>query len=158
MAALPSKSIPRIREQSARMRAMLDSRDLKATVPKSAWCVAEQLDHTIKVASWSIQVLLKPELPTLPYGINTLGRLVMLFGWIPRGLGKAPVKLVGTPATREQLETQLAELDSVLDRAAAEPPRGNEPVLRHPVFGGLSFAQALEFVVIHTRHHLKIIG
>ena len=158
MAASPSKSLERIREQSARMRAILASRDLSASVPKSAWCVAEQLDHTIKVASSTIQVVLKPNNPTLPYKMNIMGRLVLLFGWIPRGRGKAPEKLNGTRATRAQLEAQLAELDTVIDRALAEPPRDDAPILRHPAFGGLSYAESLAFVAVHTNHHLKIIG
>lgn len=158
MRASPSKSLERIREQSARMRAILASRDLTSSIPKSTWCVAEQLDHTIKVASSTIQVLLKPNNPTLPYKMNLMGRMVLLFGWIPRGRAKAPAKLTGTLATREQLEAQLAELDAVIDRALAEPPRDAAPILRHPAFGGLSYAESLAFVAIHTNHHLKIIA
>ncbi len=155
----PSKSLSRIREQSTRIRAILASRDLTTSVPKSAWCLSEHLDHTIKVASSTIQVLLKPVLPTLPYGINVMGRLVLFFRWIPRGRGRAPEKLTGIPATREDLDTRLAELDTLIDRAqeSANAGRDNAPVLRHPLFGGLPFAQALDFIVIHTNHHLKII-
>lgn len=155
----PSKSLSRIREQSQRMRAILASRNLSDPVPKSAWSVSEHLDHTMKVATSTIQVLLKPVLPTLPYGVNLIGRLVLFFRWIPRGRGKAPEKLTGIPATREDLEARIAELEALLDRAqeSANGGRDNAPVLRHPLFGGLPFAQALDFIVIHTNHHLKII-
>jgi hypothetical protein len=158
MPASPSKSLERIREQSARMRAILASRDPTTSIPKSAWCVAEQLDHTIKVASSTMQVVLKRNNPTLPYKITTIGRLVLLCGWIPRGRGRAPDKLTGTLASREQLEAQLAQLDTVIDRAFAEPPRDAAPILRHPAFGGLSYAESLAFIVVHTNHHLKIIA
>jgi DinB family protein len=158
--ASPAKSLARIRAQSERIRALLASRDLRAPVPRSAWSVGEQLDHTIKVASSSIQVLLKPVLPTLPRGINFTGRMVLLSGWIPRGVGKAPEKLTGIHTTADELHARLAELDTLIDRALASATAGRDgsPVLRHPMFGGLSFAQAIEFVVIHTDHHLKIVG
>ena len=151
-------TLSRIREQSARIRAILGSREISARVPRSAWCVAEHLDHTLKVTNGTLQVLLKTELPPLSKGINFVGRMVLLTGWIPRGRGNAPEKLRGTPATAAELETQLAQLDELLDRIAAEPPRSTTPVLRHPLFGGLSFAQSLSFLAIHTNHHLKIIG
>ncbi|HKR64848.1 MAG TPA: DinB family protein [Thermoanaerobaculia bacterium] len=153
----PAQSLARIREQTAKMRAIVASRDLTASVPQSAWTVSEHLDHTIKVASSTIQVLLKPELPTLPYKMNLMGRLVLLCGWIPRGRGKAPEKLTGAHATREDLDARLTQLDAIVDRASAEPPRSDAPVLRHPAFGGLSWEQSLAFVAIHTHHHLKII-
>jgi hypothetical protein len=158
MFASPSKSLSRIREQSARMRAIVASRELSAAIPRSAWCVAEHLDHTIKVASSTIQVLLKPTLPALPYGINFMGRMVLTSGWIPRGRGNAPEKLRGMPATKDELIARLTELDVILERTAATSDRDATPVLRHPLFGGLSFSQSLEFLVIHTNHHLKIIA
>ncbi len=158
MSRSASKSLARIREQSARIRAILGTRELTAPVTQSAWCVAEHLDHTLKVTTSTLQVLLKSELPPLPKGINLVGRMVLLFGWIPRGRGKAPEKLVGTTATSDELKTRLSELDDVIARVGAEPPRDATPVLRHPMFGGLTFAQSLRFVAIHTAHHLKIIG
>jgi hypothetical protein len=151
-------SLSRIREQSARIRAALLTRDIAQPVERSAWCVAEHLDHTIKVTSSTMRVLLKPELPRLPNGINMIGRLVLLTGWIPRGRGKAPEKLRGAVCSAEDLKARLVELDELIDRIAAEPPRNGDPVVRHPFFGGLSFRQALRFLAIHTDHHLKIVG
>jgi hypothetical protein len=87
-----------------------------------------------------------------------IGRLVLLTGWIPRGRGKAPEKLRGAVCSAEDLKARLVELDELIDRIAAEPPRNGDPVVRHPFFGGLSFRQALRFLAIHTDHHLKIVG
>ena len=153
-----SKSLSRIREQSARIRAILRAREVNASVPRSSWCVAEHLDHTLKVTNMTLQILLKDELPALPRGINLIGRMVLLTGWIPRGRGRSPEKLRGAPVPPDQLEAQLALLDELIDRIAAEPQRSASPVFRHPFFGGLTFAQSLAFLAIHTDHHLKIIG
>jgi hypothetical protein len=154
----PSKSLSRIREQSARMRAILASREGSSSVPQSAWCVAEHLDHTLKVTTTTLQILLKPELPVLPRGINLIGRMVLLTGWIPRGRGRSPEKLRGAQVPADQLEAQLALLDELIERIASEPPRNASPVFRHPFFGGLTFAESLSFLTIHTEHHLKIIS
>jgi hypothetical protein len=158
--ASPTKSLARIRAQSQRIRDLLATRDLSAAISRSAWSIGEQLDHSLKVASASIFVLLKPDLPTLSRGINLAGRMVLLTGWIPRGRGKSPEKLLGTPATSEELTTRLAELDTLIDRATASATAGRDaaPIFRHPLFGGLSFAQTLDFIAIHTHHHLKIVG
>jgi hypothetical protein len=158
MTASPPKSLARIREQTERIRGILATRDIAAPVPRSAWCVAEHLDHTIKVASATIQVLLKPSNPTLSHGINIPGRLVLIFGWIPRGRGRAPEKLTGTPETADALRARLAELDALTERALAATTPDGIPILRHPMFGGLTFSESLAFIVIHTNHHLKIIG
>jgi len=158
MSASPPKSLARIREQTERIRGILSTRDMAAPVERSAWCVAEHLDHTIKVASATIQVLLKPFNPTLPRGIKVMGRLVLTFGWMPRGWGKAPEKLTGTPATADALNARLTELDALTDRALVATTRDKVPILRHPLFGGLTFSESLAFIVIHTNHHLKIIG
>lgn len=140
------------------MRALLDSREVSMRVPQSAWCVAEHLDHTLKVTNSTLRILLKPELPVLPKGINFIGRMVLLTGWIPRGRGRSPEKLRGAPATMHQLQALLDQLDELIERIAAEPPRKASAVFRHPFFGGLTYAQSLRFLAIHTEHHLRIIG
>jgi hypothetical protein len=154
----PAKSLLRIRDQAARMRAIVKAREVQAPVPRSSWCVAAHLDHTLKVTNSTLQILLKPELPVLPKGINLIGRLVLITGWIPRGRGRSPERLRGAQVPAEELEAQLALLDELIVRVAAEPSRNASPVFRHPFFGGLTFAESLTFLTVHTDHHLKIIG
>ena len=153
-----TKSLDRLRAQNEDMRRRLRG-DLGAgPVTRSAWSALEHLDHTIKVASGLLHVLNKEEIPRLPRGISVIGRLVLLIGWIPRGRGRSPERMLPAPATVDELQQRLTEMDAqierVANRTAAVPAF---PIVRHPVFGGLTYAQALRFIAIHTHHHLKIL-
>lgn len=124
----------------------------------SHWSVGQQLDHILKVLEVS-QRLLDENPEPLPRGINLLGRCVMATGWFPRGVAKSPKFVV--PA--DEIPPDLAERASRLRKAYCETPlppavfATTQPVYPHPVFGGLSPAQGLRFLGIHTRHHLQIV-
>lgn len=127
-------------------------------VPRSAWCAAEHFDHTIKVAHSILTLLAKPGIAAAPTGINLIGRVVLAVGWIPRGRGKSPERLRGAAVTMAELEANLAGLEAVIETVAGRTDAPSHiPIVRHPLFGGLTHNQALRFVAIHTDHHLKIV-
>ncbi len=131
--------------------------DLQLRQPSiSGWSVAQQLDHILKVCSAMLKGLIRPgEAP--PAGINMIGRVILLVGRIPRGRGKAPERLRGVDASAEQLAASLEDVRRLLTEVRAESFRpANNPILRHPFFGGLTPAQTLRTIVVHTRHHLRI--
>jgi hypothetical protein len=152
------KYLDRLRAQNEDMRRRLSGELSAGPVTRSAWSTLEHLDHTIRVASGLLHVLNKEEIPRLPRGISVIGRLVLLTGWIPRGRGKSPERMLPAPATVDDLQRRLSEMDGqierVANRTAAVPAF---PIVRHPVFGGLTYGQALRFIAIHTHHHLKIL-
>jgi hypothetical protein len=89
--------------------------------------------------------------------IRLMGRLVLLLGWIPRGIGKAPattapkhVERVEVTALLEALRTRVTTLD--LERIASGRGRAH-----HPAFGGFTARQWFRFLDIHHRHHLRIV-
>jgi hypothetical protein len=122
----------------------------------SGWSVAQQLDHILKVCSAMLKGMLRPgDAP--PGGINMTGRLILLVGRIPRGRGKAPERLRGVDASPEELAASLAETRRLLAEVRAESfGPANNPIVRHPYFGGLTPSQTLRTIVVHTRHHLRI--
>ena len=123
----------------------------------SGWCPAEHLDHMAKVTGSVVGVLADENAQRRP-GVSLMGRLIMLVGWIPRGLGKSPKRLLPVRASAEEIDAALARLEQTLDAlpaAALSPSRG--PVVPHPLFGGLTPSQALRFMAVHNEHHLKII-
>ncbi len=124
----------------------------------SAWSVAEQVDHLVKVEQ-SIFSHLLTRTPAQGRTISMWGRFVLLTGWIPRGKGTSPRKLRGTPASALELTAALEACRETFHRLAAEPDRLLDPVpcLPHKMFGALTAAEAVRFVPIHTRHHLKIV-
>lgn len=155
------RSIQRLREQAEAMRAisLWPADKLRAARPAiSGWCPAEHVDHSIKVARAMLDQLLDP-VPLDPLKpISLLGHAVLLTGYIPRGTARAPKRVRPVMATVEEL---VAGVDALTDsvRRVAEPawqqPAG--PVIPHPHFGGLTTAQTLHFITVHTNHHLKIV-
>lgn len=141
------------------MRELTRSAELSSRNERvSTWCLAEQIDHCTKVTASVVEVLADPNAPALPHGVNFLGRLVLLLGWIPRGVGKTPKRLTGTPASASDLDAGLARLVEAFDALPFERLRSSRvPIIRHPKFGGLTPPQALRFLVVHTHHHLKIV-
>lgn len=125
----------------------------------SQWSIGLQVDHILKVLEFGQRVLAAADAP-LPRGVNLTGRIVLALGWFPRGVAKSPQRVL--PA--EQPPAELAERTAHLRRVYCETPLSAavfadpRPVFPHPVFGGLTAAQGLHFLGIHTHHHLKIVA
>jgi hypothetical protein len=153
--------IARVREQAAKMRRIVAAgRDLAATpVARSSWSVAEHFDHTIKVAHSVLSELAHPRRPPPSRPLNLIGKVILVIGWIPRGRGRSPEKLRGGAVTMDELRERLTALEAVIEEVAGKTvPRSRVPLIPHPYFGGLTYAQALRFVAIHNHHHLKIVA
>lgn len=141
-----------------RRRSSLGDAELAKSCGVSGWTPAEHLDHLIKVSSSIVRRLLDLEAVPLPSGINPVGRLILFLGRIPRGKGKAPERLRGTKVTAAELLASLDRLRADVERLQdAHLSRKRGPVVPHPRFGGLTAAQAIDFTVLHNRHHLQII-
>lgn len=121
--------------------------------------MSEQIDHVLKVRR-SIFELLLSQPPTLPHGMNLMGRIAFTLGWIPRGVGKSPERLRGQPKSAEELQALIAVGAEQRSVACGRPKvvlKNPAPVLPHPRFGGLRALEALRFADIHDRHHLSLI-
>jgi hypothetical protein len=161
--AMPSRTaahLDRVRAQVAELRALADKPEaqLCATAPFSKWNPSEHLDHTIKVTASIVNRLLQADAPRGARSLTFIGRLVLLCGWIPRGVGKAPERVRGTRCNSADLHASLAKLEGKLELLTAEhldDARGG--IVPHPRFGDLVPTVALRFAVIHTRHHVRII-
>ncbi|HEY0370903.1 MAG TPA: DUF1569 domain-containing protein [Thermoanaerobaculia bacterium] len=153
-------TLEQIRTQLERLRALARSAELSARNDRvSAWCLAEQVDHITKVSASIVGVLGDASAVPVSRGVNFVGRLVLLFRWIPRGVGKSPRRFVpaaaGDPA---DLDAALARLAQAFEALPFDTLRTSRvPLVPHPKFGGLTPPQALDFLVVHTAHHLKII-
>lgn len=147
-------------DQVAEMRRLssLPDAQLFATCDVSQWTPSEHLDHSVKVMSSIVRRLLHADAER-GRPLSVIGRLVLLFGWIPRGRGKSPERLRGARVTREELAAALDALASQLARLdASHLAHARGPVVPHPSFGGLTPSQAVRFAAIHTKHHLKIVA
>lgn len=92
---------------------------------------------------------------------NRVGRMVLLFGIIPRGKGQAWKQII--PGETVDGARLAASFDDVARRLKAvfEPRPGQLEAppgrFRHRIFGDLHAFQWLRFVDIHHRHHARII-
>ena len=124
----------------------------------SGWSAGEHLDHTVKVMSAFLRQLQKDQ-PLDVAGVNLLGRAVLLAGWIPRGRGRAPEKVTGLRVAPDELTGAITAADGLLTALEEAPPRERRlPLAKHPYFRGLTAGQSARFVIVHNRHHLRIVA
>lgn len=133
--------------------------DLMNGIPGvSGWSVSEHLDHTLKVLASILRGMMHPDKPpTRPFSF--IGKVILLTGYIPRGRGKSPATLRGERATVEQLLQRIGEVETLLtEMRAGTRPHASALLVRHPLFGGMTWAQSARFAGVHTNHHLKIVN
>lgn len=139
-----------------------DDAELQYRAPSiSGWSVAEQLDHLAianRLSVGRIRQALKEGPNTVP-GPTLAGRLVLLIGYIPRGIGEAPEATRPGGGPVAEVRARVAEAVDALLGLRAELPtiRTARGRAGHPVLGGFTAAQWLRFIDVHTHHHLKII-
>ena len=134
------------------------------SAPKvSKWSVKDHLEH-LSVATGGLVSWLErvrdgdPELET-GGGPSLAGRIVLLVGAFPRGRGKAPERTLPKGASAEELIAKSRRIreqveglgDSLVQLQASSASRN------HFAFGDLNAAQWLQFAVIHSHHHQRII-
>jgi DinB superfamily len=165
------RDFARVRQQSAIVGALLrgDDRQLTARAEAvSGWSVAQQLEHLLRVERSVLAMLhriLDPAEQSAVQGINALGRAVLLTGFMPRGVAKAPAAALPNEeamAAASAAAAQLTEVDRRIDAlglrlAELARPRRSGLRLAHPRFGSLDGPQWLRFLGIHSHHHLKIV-
>lgn len=131
------------------------------------WSPAEEALHVRQVYEVTLATLaggpgLRSRVPEWQATLlrNTFLPLCLAAGRLPRGI-RAPREVkpdlaAALGATPESLAAEVVDRATRFERivdAAAE--RGESPLMRHPYFGMLGGAQAVRFLSLHTRHHLR---
>ncbi|MEO8215528.1 MAG: DinB family protein [Acidobacteriota bacterium] len=152
--------LKRIERQLEQILSLTERSDTDLNIPResvSAWSPAEHLDHSLKVCSGILESVITAE-PVKSRPITLVGRIVLFIGVIPRGRGRAPERYTPVRASGEEIRHSAGVVGELVRRAAGSPLGASRaPVVRHPVFGGLSVGQTLRFAEIHTAHHMKIV-
>lgn len=127
----------------------------------SDWTVAQQLDHISTANRLCVGRILETLDSPRP-GVRRpklVGHLVVLTGFIPRGRGQAPEATLPSATTPQEVRDrarraheELAALEGRLPEIARARARRE-----HPALGGLTPAQWIRFIEVHSRHHWKII-
>lgn len=92
--------------------------------------------------------------PTTGFSIERT--VVLRFGYIPRGRSRSPE--FTKPKASVPVEDLLALLDKSAREIARVPSFDRAAWFHHPLLGPMDRDQALRFVQVHHRHHLKIVA
>ncbi len=132
---------------------IFNAQKCKATV--SVANVSWHIDHSLKVIFNIIDSLQKSDPKNYKWKFNTGRTLVLLLNKIPRGKGKAPAPVnplekASEDVLKKNCEDALQKINE-LDRLPANS------YFLHPYFGNMNLNAAKKLLVIHTKHHIKII-
>ncbi len=147
------------REQIDRLEAMLGRFALREP-GISNWSVGEHLEHIIEANLFTLKKIDKniENGPEPGPKLKLIGRLVLFWGWIPKGSGKSPSFLIPKGNTLEQVRHALNEYTHLTATLDSHPYtlQKSRYAFPHPFFGMLTVKQWLRMTEVHTNHHLKI--
>ena len=127
-----------------------------ATVPTvSSWSVGEHIHHCC-LSMIGVSKSLRKSTPPAPRTKPTIPRAAVFYlGFIPRGRARSPSFVLPKPLPHPEL---LAMLDQSAELLAMAGGLDRETWFTHPFLGAMDRDQALKFVLVHNRHHLKIVA
>ncbi|WP_191858660.1 DUF1569 domain-containing protein [Hanstruepera ponticola] len=117
--------------------------------------VAWQIDHSLKVINLVTEALASSNPDQYKWGFNKWRLLLFTLNYIPRGKAKAP-KIVRPPEviSIDDLKTQIRLANDNINRIKT---LDDNAYFTHFVFGQLNKTKTIQFLQLHTNHHLKII-
>ncbi len=128
-----------------------DQKDPEVSKVDVAW----QLDHILKTINRITEALEASNPSDYSNSINAARIFSLTAGYIPRGRAQSP-DVVRPPEVilTEDIYVQLQEARANINTLNILDENTN---FEHPYFGQLSKAQAIRFMEVHTKHHLKIV-
>ncbi len=114
------------------------------------------IEHSLLVISGITKVLAMSNPSEYKSKFNVAKFVVMTFNFIPRGRGKAPqTTQPKSEVTPENLSVHIAK---TREKIKELDTMNGDLFFKHPMFGDLKLKEAVRFLEIHTKHHLKIIN
>ena len=115
-----------------------------------------QLDHALKVINAVCPILAKTDPKKYKSNFNLWRTILFSLSYFPRGKARAPKivsppNIIHTQDLRNQLQTAKTHIENIKSHH-------KNAFFIHHIFGMLSKKQTLRFLVIHTKHHLKIVN
>ncbi len=126
----------------------------------SAWSVGQQLEHLALASDGvldGLEKIARGEIAERRGGPSLIGRVLLFWGKIPRGKGKAPERAVPSGLDAEVTAAKLGTAKSRFEKLDLARLDASAGTFSHPVFGHLTAGQWLRFVEVHHRHHGRII-
>ncbi len=136
------------------LESMVLQRD-KVNINVSGVNVGWHIEHTLMVTVLIIDELLKSDPAKYKWRFNLKRLFVFSINKIPRGSAKAP-KIV-QPLEKRNKERLMKYIEIAKEKISKLSDLKANSHIKHPNLGILNYRQAVKFMSIHTRHHLKII-
>lgn len=146
----PKTLIPLIKELENSI-AFKDKRNDSVSKSNVAW----QIDHSLKVFNLVCNTLVNSDPKLYSSKFNKWRLLFFNLGYFPRGKVKAP-KFVRPPeiVLVEDLDSQINTAYQNIDNIKSANDYAH---FKHFIFGVLNKKRTIQFLQLHTIHHLKII-
>jgi hypothetical protein len=123
----------------------------------SGWSVGQHWDHLLKVDITVLESLCSNNAFPITKPKSIIGWLVLFTGFIPRGKANSPQKLVGEEVAADILLEQTKRAVRLLDAVPLSRLAVRNPFMEHPFLGAFTAADWVRFLLIHHRHHQKIV-
>ncbi len=129
-----------------------DKNNPKVTETSVGW----HLEHILLVITNVLKAVEISDPKQYKWEFNFSRLMIFFTGKIPRGRAKAPKHVQPNPEhiTQEALQGHLADAYAKLALVPNFQPKQH---FQHPFFKHLDLKSTLQFLYIHTEHHLKIV-
>ena len=117
--------------------------------------VAWQIDHSLKVINLVTEALASSDPNQYKWRFNKWRLLLFTLNYIPRGKARAP-KIVKPPEVISSNDL-ITQVNLAYKYVESLKPINENAYFTHFVFGQLNKPKTIQFLHLHTTHHLKII-
>ena len=117
--------------------------------------VAWHIEHSLLTLNGITDFLIKSDTKDYKWKFNFVRIVVLTMKRIPRGRAKAP-KVV-QPQGNINKNTLVTHLSMTRNKIKALESLSKDKYFQHPFFGKIKLKQTINFLEIHTKHHLDII-
>lgn len=143
-----------VNESIAKLEALHFLRD-KENLSVSKGNVGWHIDHCYRVIIGIIKSMQKSDPVDYKWSLNLMKILIMKSNWYPRGRVKAPKAVDNREIIQLEGLEKLNLLAKKMESEANELAAGH--YFKHPYFGDMKRDEAMDFLGLHTHHHLKIV-
>jgi hypothetical protein len=121
----------------------------------SATSVGWHIEHTLLVVNGISKSIAQSDPKAYKWSFSFPRMVVFFRNKIPRGRGKAPQRTQPNKEfNAETLQNRVASARESIRMLEGLHPKSN---FEHPYFKQLDLKQTIQFIAIHTQHHLDII-
>ena len=114
------------------------------------------IEHSLLVFNGIIETLSKSNPKDYTWKLNFKRIVVFAKRKIPRGIAKAPKVVI--PKENYSIESLLQHIEKTKIKLEELRKLNPKQFLNHPGFGNLRLKKTIQFLEIHTQHHLEIIA